>query len=89
MTMYPRTEMLDVVVVDGRARGIVTRNLLTGKIESHAADAVLSRLAATAIVFISPLTPKDPTRPPFGAPISVAPRLGIHVTPRFIPRVSP
>src|SRR5271166_3880969 len=41
VTMYPRTEMLDVVVVDGRARGIVTRNLVTGKIESHAADAVV------------------------------------------------
>ena len=39
--MYPRQEMLDLVVVDGRARGIITRNLVTGKIESHAADAVL------------------------------------------------
>src|ERR1700750_1066639 len=36
ITMYPRTEMLDLVVIDGRARGIITRNLLTGKIESHA-----------------------------------------------------
>jgi len=41
VTMYPRTEMLSVVVVDGKARGIVTRNLITGKIESHAADAVV------------------------------------------------
>src|SRR5689334_13424030 len=41
VTMYPRTELLDVVVVDGKARGIVTRNLVTGKIESFAADAVL------------------------------------------------
>jgi succinate dehydrogenase / fumarate reductase flavoprotein subunit len=40
VTMYPRTEMLDVVVINGRARGIVTRDLVTGKIESHAADAV-------------------------------------------------
>jgi succinate dehydrogenase / fumarate reductase, flavoprotein subunit len=39
--MYNRTEMLDVVVVDGKARGIVTRNLVTGKIESHSAHAVL------------------------------------------------
>ena len=36
VTMYPRTEMLDLVVVDGEARGIVTRDLVTGKIESHA-----------------------------------------------------
>src|SRR6201997_2987213 len=40
VTMYPRTEMLDLLVIDGRARGIVTRNLVTGKIESHFADAV-------------------------------------------------
>ena len=39
--MYPRTEMLDLVVVDGRARGIVTRNLTTGKVEAVAADAVV------------------------------------------------
>jgi len=39
--MFPRTEMLDLVVIDGRARGIITRNLVTGAIESHAADAVV------------------------------------------------
>ncbi|MEO7985930.1 MAG: fumarate reductase/succinate dehydrogenase flavoprotein subunit [Gemmatimonadales bacterium] len=41
VTMYPRTEMLDLVVIDGRARGIVVRDMVTGKIESHAADAVV------------------------------------------------
>jgi succinate dehydrogenase / fumarate reductase flavoprotein subunit len=39
--MYPRSEMLDLIVIDGRARGIVTRNLMTGKIESHLADTVV------------------------------------------------
>lgn len=39
--MYTRTEMLDVVVVDGKARGIVVRDLITGKIEAHSAHAVL------------------------------------------------
>ena len=39
--LITRTEMLDLVVVDGKARGIVTRNLITGKIESHSAHAVL------------------------------------------------
>jgi succinate dehydrogenase / fumarate reductase flavoprotein subunit len=39
--MFPRTEMLDLVVVDGRARGIVTRDLVTGAIDCHAADAVV------------------------------------------------
>ena len=37
----PRTEMLDLVVVDGKARGIVTRNMVTGEVECHVADAVL------------------------------------------------
>ena len=39
--MYPRTEMLDVVIVDGQAKGIVVRNMVTGKVTSHAADAVV------------------------------------------------
>jgi succinate dehydrogenase / fumarate reductase flavoprotein subunit len=39
--MFPRREMLDLVVANGRARGIVVRNLITGKIESHAAHAVV------------------------------------------------
>ena len=41
VTMYPRHEMLDLVVIDGSARGIVTRDLITGKIESYVADAVV------------------------------------------------
>jgi len=39
--MFPRHEMLDVVIVNGKARGIVTRNMVTGEIESYAADAVV------------------------------------------------
>jgi len=39
--MFPRREMLDLVVIDGQARGIVTRNMLTGEIESHEAHAVV------------------------------------------------
>jgi succinate dehydrogenase / fumarate reductase flavoprotein subunit len=39
--MYNRHEMLDVVVVDGKARGIITRNLVTGEIERHSAHAVV------------------------------------------------
>jgi succinate dehydrogenase / fumarate reductase flavoprotein subunit len=41
VTMYPRTEMLDLIVVDGRARGIVVRDMVTGRIESHVGDAVV------------------------------------------------
>ena len=39
--MFPRTEMLDLVVVDGRARGIVVRDLVTGRIDTHVGDAVV------------------------------------------------
>jgi succinate dehydrogenase / fumarate reductase, flavoprotein subunit len=39
--MYPRSEMLDLIMIDGKARGIVVRNLVTGKVESHLADAVV------------------------------------------------
>ena len=39
--MYNRHEMLDVVIVDGKARGIITRNLVTGEIERHSAHAVV------------------------------------------------
>ena len=41
VTMFPRTEMLDLVVVDGRARGIVVRDMVTGRIETHVGDAVV------------------------------------------------
>ncbi|MCB9800003.1 MAG: fumarate reductase/succinate dehydrogenase flavoprotein subunit [Candidatus Omnitrophica bacterium] len=39
--MYPRTEMLDLVVVDGHAKGIVVRDMVTGQIRTHSADAVV------------------------------------------------
>ncbi len=39
--MYPRHEMLDLVVIDGKARGIIARNLLTGALERHAAHCVV------------------------------------------------
>jgi succinate dehydrogenase / fumarate reductase flavoprotein subunit len=41
VTMFPRREMLDLVLVDNKARGIVVRNLITGKTERHEADAVV------------------------------------------------
>jgi succinate dehydrogenase / fumarate reductase flavoprotein subunit len=49
--MYTRTEMLDVVVVDGHAKGIVTRNMKTGEIETHAAHAVLLATGGYGNVF--------------------------------------
>lgn len=49
--MYPRTEMLDLVVIDGKARGIVVRNLITGQIESHSAHAVVLATGGYGNVF--------------------------------------
>jgi succinate dehydrogenase / fumarate reductase, flavoprotein subunit len=49
--MFPRTEMLDLVMVDGKARGIVVRNLITGKIESHSAHAVVLATGGYGNVF--------------------------------------
>ncbi len=49
--MYPRTEMLDLVVVDGHAKGIVVRDLVTGKVSSHAADAVVLGTGGYSNVF--------------------------------------
>ena len=41
VTMIPRTEMLDLIVIDGQARGIVARNLVDGELSVHIADAVI------------------------------------------------
>jgi len=49
--LYTRREMLDVVVVDGKARGITVRNLLTGEIESHEADVVVLATGGYSNVF--------------------------------------
>jgi succinate dehydrogenase / fumarate reductase flavoprotein subunit len=49
--MYPRTEMLDLVVVDGHAKGIVVRNMVTGDISSHAADTVVLATGGYGNVF--------------------------------------
>jgi len=49
--MFNRREMLDLVVIDGRARGIVTRNMLDGTIETHLADAVVLGTGGYSNVF--------------------------------------
>ena len=49
--LFPRREMLELVVIDGHARGIIVLNLITGEIESHTADAVLLATGAYATVF--------------------------------------
>lgn len=49
--MFPRTEMLDLVLVDGHAKGIITRDLANGKIERHSADAVILATGGYSPVF--------------------------------------
>ncbi|HEX9160468.1 MAG TPA: fumarate reductase/succinate dehydrogenase flavoprotein subunit [Thermoanaerobaculia bacterium] len=49
--MFPRHDMLDVVLVDGHAKGIVTRDLVSGRVESHAGDAVVLATGGYANVF--------------------------------------
>ncbi|PWI41918.1 fumarate reductase/succinate dehydrogenase flavoprotein subunit [Streptomyces sp. ICBB 8177] len=49
--MHPRTEMLDLIVIDGRARGIVARDLVTGRISTHLADAVVLATGGYGNVF--------------------------------------
>ncbi|PSL58329.1 succinate dehydrogenase subunit A [Saccharothrix carnea] len=49
--MHPRTEMLDLIVVDGRARGIVVRDLVSGAVSTHFADAVVLATGGYGNVF--------------------------------------
>ena len=51
LRMYPRTEMLDLVVIDGRARGIVVRDLVSGAVTSHAGDVVVLATGGYGNVF--------------------------------------
>jgi len=49
--LFPRREMLDLVIIDGHARGIVVRNLVTGAIESYVADAVVLATGGYSTVY--------------------------------------
>src|SRR5881409_1681054 len=51
VTMYPRSEMLDLVVVDGRARGIIVRDLVSGLVSAHVGDAVVLATGGYSNVF--------------------------------------
>ncbi|MBC7674396.1 MAG: succinate dehydrogenase (quinone) flavoprotein subunit, partial [Polaromonas sp.] len=51
VTMYPRAEMLDLIVVNGKARGIVVRDEITGTVEPHLADAVVLATGGYSNVF--------------------------------------
>ncbi len=89
VTMHPHTEMLDLVVVDGKARGIVTRNLW------HRRDPLARRPtwwcwppAATATSSTCPPTPRPRTPPPSGGPTAAARCSPTRASPRSTPPAS-
>lgn len=51
VTMFPRTEMLDLVVIDGKAKGIIARDLVSGELRRYAADAVVLATGGYSRVF--------------------------------------
>ncbi len=78
--------MLDLVVIDGKARGIITRNLVTGEMEWHLADAVVLGTGGYGNVFYLSTNAKGSNARPSGARTSAARRSPIPASRRFIPR---
>ena len=60
VTMHERTEMLDLVIINGQARGIISRNMVTGEITKHVADCVIMATGGYSNFQILPY--------PFGSP---------------------
>jgi succinate dehydrogenase / fumarate reductase flavoprotein subunit len=58
--LFPRREMMDLVVVDGVARGIVARNLISGELERYAADAVCLATGGYSNVFYATISQNSP-----------------------------
>src|SRR5271157_5071760 len=85
VTAFSHHEMLELVVVDGRARGIIVRDMTTGEICSHAAEAVAWPPAATATSSSFPPTPRAATPRPSGALTKKGRRSPILATRRSIP----
>ena len=82
--MLPYTEMLDLVIVNGQAKGIITRNLRSGKMERHAADAVVLAAADMETFSICRQTHAAATSPRPIALTKEAPSLQIHPSHKFI-----
>ncbi len=70
---FTRHEMLDVIVADGRARGIIARNMVTGEIETHLADAVVLATGGYGNVYFLSTNAMGPTSPPRGVRTARAP----------------
>ena len=84
VTMHTRTEMLDVVLVGDRVRGIITRNLQTGAIEGHAADVIVLATGGYSNVFYLSTNAKASNCQRSGAPIDVERCSPTLVSPKSI-----
>ncbi len=89
ITLLPRRDLLELVTVDGVARGVVARHLLTGALEVHTAQAVLLATGGYSNVFFSPPTPSSRTPRRSGAPTARGPCWPTPASPRSTPPASP
>jgi succinate dehydrogenase / fumarate reductase flavoprotein subunit len=88
VTMHIRRELLEVVIVNGRARGIVTRDLVTGQIECHAADVVVLATGGYSNVFYLSTNAKASNCTAIWRAHRRGALFGTRVSRRFIRRVS-
>ena len=84
--MHTRTEMLDLIVHDGAARGIVVRDLITGDVRSHTAHAVVLATGGYGNVYYLSTNAMACNVTAGGEPTDVGLYLRIPVTHKFIPR---
>jgi succinate dehydrogenase / fumarate reductase flavoprotein subunit len=87
--MFARREMLDLVVINGQARGIITRNLVTGELERHSGDAVLLCTGGYGNAYYLSTNAKNSNVSAAWRCHGGGPILPILATPRFIPPAFP
>ena len=81
--MYNRHELLDIVKIDGKARGVVVRNNATGEISSHGGHAVLLCNGGYGNVFYLSTNAMDPMLQPLGERTSAVPSLQTHRSRKY------
>lgn len=89
VTLHKRKEMLELVIHDGRAVGIVVRDLITGEVSSHSAHAVVLATGGYGNVYFCPPTPRCATSQRLGAPIAKVPCSPTPAIPKFTPPAFP
>lgn len=89
VTAYTRHEMLELIVVDGRARGIIARDMVTGEIETHLADVVVLASGGYGNVFFLSTNAMGSNVTATGGPTARVPISPTLATRRSTPRASP